>query len=259
MKNTYWGSYGNYYTIIIDLLLVAGIYFFLKLPKEKKSNSFYWIPLVILSFSVFYEALGAYVNYNFELKKDINVFLGNSEHPNYNIWIYNISNKQISTILYLFLARFWVAPSKKKYVGWMILIFTSISLALQITGVEPIYFNQPIIAGMAATMILISCGLYFIDLITNKNFLATNPLRLLSFWQMSFLLFTYSLTYINSIARMYIYQISPQLALSMGHIDRILGISLRSIFLLIIISPLIPKAFDAEPFMQSRKKISSST
>ncbi|WP_296705147.1 histidine kinase [Algoriphagus sp.] len=256
MDSKFWDAYVNYYTITIDCLLIIGIYFFLKLPKEKKANSTYWLPLLIIGFSVFYEAFGAYANYNFEFKKAVNAFLGNTENPKYNIWIYNITNKQISTLLNLLLIKKLIEPTKKIYLRWMIIFFIMVAIILQLTGVEPLYLNQPIIAVMAASMILIGSGLYFIGLISNEQYLNSKPIHLISFWLMTFLLFTYSLTYINSVARIYIYEINPQIALSLAHIDRILGIFLRLTLLLIIISPMLPKVFNKEPsfeFKSSKK------
>ncbi|EAZ82198.1 hypothetical protein [Algoriphagus machipongonensis] len=254
MDSKFWEAYSNYYTITIDCILIIGVYFFLKLPKEKKANSIYWLPLLILGFSVFYEALGAYANYNFEFKKAVNAFLGNTENPKYNIWIYNITNKQISTLLNLFLIKKLIEPTKKVYLTWMIFFFIIVAFILQVTGIEPLYLNQPIIAVMAASMILIGSGLYFIGLISNEQYLNSKPIRLNSFWIMTLLLFTYALTYINSVARIYIYEFNPQTALSLAHIDRILGILLRLTLLLIIISPFLPRVFDKEPFSQSKRK-----
>ncbi|MFC5626526.1 histidine kinase [Algoriphagus winogradskyi] len=254
MESKFWHAYVNYYTITVDVLLLIGIYFFLKLPKEKKANSLYWLPLVILGFSVIYEALGGYVNSNFEFKKAVNEFLGNTENPMYNIWLYNISNKQITTVLFLFLIKIWIEPSKKKYINWMISIFLITAVVFQLTGVEPLYLDQPFIAALAANIVLVSCGLYFIGMITNDHYLDSHPLRLISFWQTTILLFTYSLIYINSVARIYIFGISRELAINMANIDRVLGISVRAMLLLIIISPFLNKVFDREPFYVPSRK-----
>lgn len=250
MKGGFWVAYVSYYSITVDILLLLGLYFFLKLPKEKKANSLYWLPLLILGFSVLYETAGAYFNYNFELKKAINAFLGNTENPKYNIWLFNIANKQITTVLYLLLIRNWLEPSKKKYITWMVSAFLLTALILQFTGVEPLYSSQPFIAAMAANMVLVGCGLYFIGMITNDNYLDSQPLRLISFWQTTFLLFAYSFIYINSVARIYIYEISIELAYNMAHFDRVLGIFVRTALLLVIISPFLPKVFERDPLYE---------
>ncbi|WP_296704489.1 histidine kinase, partial [Algoriphagus sp.] len=222
-----------------------------RLPKVLRANSFYWLPFLILSFTLIYENMGAYTNYNFEFKKAVNEFLGNSENPRYNLWLYNITNKQISTILYLFLIKSWLEPSKKKYIDWMIAFFILAALVLQLTEIEPLYLNQPIIFAMGANMILLGSGLYFVGLISNNRYLDANPFKLVSFWQMTFLLFTYSLTYINSVALLYLFEVNPQLGMGISYIDVVMGIFNSAVLVLIIASPLLPRLFEQEPFYES--------
>ncbi len=233
--------------ISIDIILLIGIFYFLKLPKEKRANSFYWLPFLILAFTVFYENLGGYTNYNFEFKKAVNVFLGNTENPIYNLWLFNIANTHIITILYLFLIRSWLEPSKKKYINWMIILFVVIVQVLQISGIEPIYLDQPVISTFGANMIIAGSGLYFIGLMSNEQYLAVNPFRLLSFWQMTFILFTYSLTYITSVSLLYLYTIYPLLVSSLYQINWVMGILNLAILVLTIASLHIPRFFEKEP------------
>lgn len=251
MRGDFWEAFGGWYMISIDLILVIGIYYFFRLPKEKRANSFYWLPFLILTFTVFYENFGAYTLFNFEFRKAANAFLGNTEYPKYNIWIFNIANKQISTILYLFLIKSWLDPSKKIYINWIIISFFIITQVIQFSGVELVYLNQPIIFSIGANMILISSGLYFIGLMTNENYLSSNPLRLLSFWQMTFILFTYSLTYITSVSMMYLNTHYPQFLYSLLKIDWVMGVINLAILGLTIASPKFPGLFEKEPFYES--------
>lgn len=250
MDSDFIEKFGSWYLITLDILLIAGTLIFFRLPKARKTEIYYWLPFLILAFTVFYENVGAYTNYNFEFKKSVNALLGNTENPSYNLWVFNIASRQITTILYLLLIRTWLEPKKKKIINWMILIFVVTAFTLQITGLEPLYLNQPIIFAMGANMILIGSGLYFIGLITNKHYLKYEPLRLISFWQMTFLLFTYSLTYISSVAYLYLYKLNPELGESISQIDIYLGIINISILILIIASPLLPKIFLREPFYE---------
>ncbi|WP_075350075.1 histidine kinase [Algoriphagus marinus] len=247
MQDKLWVEFGGWYLVSIDILLIIGIFYFLKLPKEKKANSFYWLPFFILAFTVFYENLGGYTNYNFEFNKAVNAFLGNTEYPRYNLWLFNITHTHIATILYLFLIRSWLEPSKKKYINWMIIFFAVVVQVLQISGIEPIYLDQPIISTIGANMIIIGSGLYFIGLMNNDQYLAANPLRLLSFWQMTFILFTYSLTYITSVSLLYIYTLYPQLATSLHYINLVMGVLNLIILVLTVASPQLPKLFEKEP------------
>lgn len=259
MEGDFIKYFGSWYMLTIDIILLLGIIFYTKLPRNLKNNPYFWLPFLILAFTVFYENLGAYTHYNFEFKKAVNAFLGNTENPEYNLWLFNITNKQILTILYLFLIKSWVEPSKKKYINWMVILFVFAAMVLQLTGIEPLYLSQPIIFTIGANMILISSGLYFIGLMTNKKYLATNPLRLLSFWLMTFILFTYSLTYFTSVSLIYLYNNFPDLGASFILIDLVFGVFNLLGLLLAIASPQYPSLFEEEPFFQSRKEISSST
>lgn len=250
MSEDFVRAFGNWYLITIDILLIIGITFFARLPKHQRKDSYYWLPFLILVFTISYENFGGYTNYNLEFKKSVNAYLGNTDFPKYNLWLYNITSKQISTVLYLLLIKIWIEPSNKKYINWIVILFVCVALVVQLSGMEPVYLNQPTIAAMAATMILAATALYFFALITNEKYLESKPLRLLSFWQTTIFLFCYSLTYLNSVSRVYIYNINPQLARNLAELDRVFGVLFKLMLLVIIISPFIPKAFDPEPFSQ---------
>ncbi|MDG1275829.1 MAG: histidine kinase [Algoriphagus sp.] len=240
-------AFVNWYLVSIDVLLILGIIYFLKLPTEKKANSSYWLPFLILAFTVFYENMGAYTNFNSEFNKAVNELFGNFENPNFNLWLFNIANKQINTILYLFLIKSWLEPSKKKYINWMIILFIVVVQVLQFSGNEPIYLNQAIIYSVGANMIIVGSGLYFINMISNEQYLASNPVRLLSFWQMTFILFTYSLTYISSVSLLYLYTNYPKLLDSLLQIDLVFGILNLAIMVVTLASPRFPSVFEKEP------------
>lgn len=246
-----WIAFGSWYHIILDISLLLSIYLFFKLPKEKRANSTYWLPFLILCHFVVYQNFGAYTNYNFEFKKAVNAYLGNTENPKFNLWLYNITERQILTVLYLFLIRSWLEPSMKKYINWMIYSFVVIALILQITKVELMYTEQPVIFALGANMILIACGLYFIQLMTNEKYLVSNPLRLLSFWTTTFLLFNYSLTYVSSVSLLYLYRVNPVLGKSLFQIGRVMGVINISALVLLIASAFLTKLFDREPLYES--------
>lgn len=177
--------------------------------------------------------------------------MGNEENPRYNVWFYNIANKYVATILYLFLIKTWLEQVKRKFIIWMILFYFFIILFLTITGIEPIYLGQPIIFALGANMILIGSGLYFIGLISNERYLEVNPLRLLSFWQMTFILFTYTLIYIGSVSLDYLYGINKQLGISLSQINLVMGVLNLSILVLTLASPRLSGVFQKEPFYES--------
>jgi hypothetical protein len=231
----------------IDILLIIGIICFIKLSKEKRANIHYWLPFLIIAFTVFYENLGSYTNYNYEFKKSVNAYLGNTEYPQFNLWLFNFTKRQAGIILYLILIKSWLDASKKKYINWMIYIFLAVACVLQFSGIEPLYLNQPIIFAFGANMILIGSGLYFIGMITLENYLAINPLRLLSFWQMTFIMFTFTLTYISSVALLYLYEVNPVLGEALTQIDYVMEFINLAILTLTIASPLLPGVFEKEP------------
>jgi hypothetical protein len=244
-------AFGHWTLLILDFVLVIGIVCFLKLPKQKKTDSAYWFPFLILCYIFTYQNFAAYTNYNFEFKKEVNAYLGNTENPKFNLWLFNIAERQIRTILYLLLVKFWLDIPRKKYINWMILTFVTLALVLQISGVELMYSEQPIIFAFGANMILIACGLYFIGLITNEKYLESNPLRLASFWTTTILLFNFSLSYIYSVSLLYVYRENPTLGKSLSQIPNVMESINFSLLVLLIASPLLPKLFDKEPLHES--------
>lgn len=240
-------AFSDWFTIGTNLLLIIGVIFFIKLPKEKRANIHYWLPFLILTYTVFYENFGSYTNYNFDFKKAVNAYLGNTEYPKFNLWLYNIARRQVGVILYLLLIKSWLQPAKKKYINWMIYGFIVVAFVLQISGIEPLFFNQPIIFATGANLILIGSGLYFIGMITNDQFLESNPLRLVSFWQMTIIMFTFSLNYITSVALLYLYAVNPVLGKALQQISNVMWLCTLGVLIITIASPLLPRIFEKEP------------
>lgn len=235
------------YLIIIDMLALLGIFFFFRLSKEQRVQLYFWLPFLILMFTVLYSNMGAYSLYNHEFNKSVNAYLGNTEFPRYNLWLFNVTNKQVLTILYLFLIKSWLEPSKKKYINWMLIGFVVSSQVVQFSGLEPIYWFQPLIFTIGANMILVGSGLYFVGLMTNDRYLNSNPLRLTSFWQMTFILFTYSLTYINDVTKLYLVTYNYELGKSLSYTEIVMDVFNLAILMLTIASPKFPKLFEREP------------
>ncbi|WPR74786.1 histidine kinase [Algoriphagus sp. NG3] len=235
------------YLITIDILAVLGIIFFLRLAKDQRSQLGFWLPFLILVITVLGDNFGGYANYNYEFKKAVNAYLGNTEFPRYSLWLKNVVGIQLLTIFYFFLIKSWLEPTKKKYINWMLITFVISSQVIQFSGLEPIYWFQPIIFSIGANMILVGCGLYFVGLMTNDRYLNSNPLRLISFWQMTFLLFTYSLTYINDVAMPFMVSYNYELGKSMYQINNVMIVCNLTILVLTIASPKLPKLFEREP------------
>ncbi|MEN2281706.1 histidine kinase [Algoriphagus sp. SE2] len=250
MDSRFSQAFLNQYTIPIDLLLILGIICFFKIPKEKRANIHYWLPFLILGYTVVYENMGAYTNYDFEFKKSVNAYLGNYEFPQFNLWLYNITKRQIEVILYLMLIKTWLHPSKKKYINWMIYAFIAVVCTLQVSGIESLYLNQPIIFALGANLILAGSGLYFIEMITHNQYLESNPFRLVSFWQMTIILFTFSLKYISSVALLYLFEVNPVLGKSLQDISYLMSLCTLGVLIVAIASPLFPRIFEKEPSLE---------
>ncbi|MDG1275827.1 MAG: histidine kinase [Algoriphagus sp.] len=240
-------AFSHWFTIGANLLSIIGIVFFIKLPKDKRVNIQYWLPFFILIFTVFYENIGSYTNYNYDFKKAVNAYLGNTEYPQFNLWLYNVARRQLGVILYLLLIQNWLQPAHKEYINWMIYGFIVLVFALQVSGIQPLYLNQPIIFAIGANLILIGSGLYFIGMITHDQYLESNPLRLVSFWQMTIIFFSFSLNYISSVALLYLYQVNPVLGKALQDISNALFLCTLGAFIVTIASPLFPRIFEKEP------------
>jgi hypothetical protein len=240
-------AFGNWYLISIDLILVIGIVYFLKLPNDKRANIHYWLPFLILIFPVFYENLGAYTNFNFEFKKSVNALLGNTEHPRYNVWVYNIFNQQIVTLLILFLVKSYLPIRSKRIVSWLMFFFIVMSFFIVAFELEPIYGSQPLIFSIAAGAILTSCGLYFMSFITEDGYLESNPLRLASFWQVSFILFYHSAIFLKTISQKYLWAELYDFGRSLQFINTSLWIVLMITMLLTLAAPSLKLNFENEP------------
>lgn len=238
----------NWYMVSLYICLIIGIYFFLQLPKAQKKSKRFWLPFLILTFTVFYESLGFFTRNYVSLTKYINELLGNTEFPRYNLWVFNIANTLVATVLYLFLIKSWLPPTQKRILTWMIYGFIVTGLVFQFSGIEPLYLDQPMLFAIAANLILVACGIYFLQLMTDNSYLYANPLRLISFWQVTILLFTYSLTYIFSVSLIYLYNINPELSRFLVFLNRLMGTLNQSVLILMIASPRLTKIFDQEPY-----------
>lgn len=237
----------NWYMISIDLLLLIGLIFFIKLPYTKRVEKLYWIPFLIIWLTVVYENFGAFLTYEKTFNEKINLFLGNNINLNYNIWLFNIGNLQICTVLFLWLISLYLPKKNKRLVRIFIWIFIGFSLVSQILGFQPIYDSQPFLFAIGAGFVMISCGLYFISFMNKDVYLGINPLRLFSFWQVIFILFYFSLIFLKTISEKYIYELDKSFAMSLAYINPAMWILIMTIFVLTIIAASMQWEFEIEP------------
>ncbi len=133
----------------------------------------------------------------------------------------------------------------------MIGAFVISALVLQLTGIELMYLQKPIIFAIGSNLILVACGLYFIGLITNENYLQANPLRLLSFWATTFILFDYSINYIYNLTQLYLYTLNPSFGRSLNEVVNVVKAIGMIPLILLIAAPFLTKLFDREPLHES--------
>lgn len=233
--------------ISIDVLFLIGLIFFIKMPLEKRSEKIFWIPFLILLLTVFYENFGAYLTQNSNLNESINIFLGNDINLSYNVWLFNIANTQICTILILLLLSLYLPKKLKKIVRSFILLFISFCVVAQASGFQLIYDSQPILFAVGAGFILISCGFYFLSFMNEDIYLEIDPLRLFSFWQAIFILFYFSLTFLKTISEKYLWEQKMSLAISLGYINTILWIFIMVTLVLTIVSRSLNWKFENQP------------
>ncbi len=237
----------SWYNIVIDVILVLGIISFIKLPKQERANSNYWLPFLILVFIVFYETIGSFFLYYREWNSEINGFLGNSENPKYTVWVYNIFNLYLLTILYLFLIRHYLSLKNRKFINGMVAFLIASIVLLNYFGIQKVYDSQPIIFFISATFLIVASGGYFIMFLKEDMYLDVNPLRLFSFWHVTFILFNYSSVFLLFILRKYLWENYYSLYSSLNWINVILGIIILVIFLATIAWPSLNWKYEKQP------------
>lgn len=237
----------SWYNIVIDLILVLGIISFFNLPKHERASSFYWLPFFILVYIVVYESIGSFFLYSQDLNAKINRFLGNTENPIYNVWVFNLFNIYILTVILLGLIGSYLGQKFRRIIKAMILFFLTAICILNFFGFQKIYDSQPIIFFISASLLIIASLLYFIEFITSDIYLEINPLRLFSFWQVTFILFNYSAIFILSISQRYMWEHYYTLYSSLHIINIILGITILVIFLATLASPSLNWKFEKQP------------
>ena len=221
----------RWYLIGVKVLTVLSFFLYWTLSKEERRLKFFNYPLGIMVLVFFYEHLGSLTNNN----REWNGFIYDYFYPNYprnlyNVWVYNIFSNQLGSILFLLLIRNLIQnPRLKRIIAGLIVSITGVALILELSGILPIINSQPLIFFLFYGGIIISCGLFFMDLLTNPKLIDMDLLREFSFWQVTFILFYYSMVFLIQIAFNYLWATQPELLSAMFTI-------LRFMFTLIMIT-----------------------
>lgn len=193
MKEIDWDLYFariNIYLLLLFGLAIVGIVGFSLLSKEQKRKKVLQLSLSIVILVAFYENLGG--------------FIGSQKIV--TNWVFNLFNSHIAAILFLLLIRtFLKVKIHKKIVTVLIVLFLLISLFLHLIGISHYNDEGEYISFFNSVLVLCSCGLYFLELITLDEFLEINPLKQFSFWASTVILFYFSSSFIIYISYKHLY------------------------------------------------------
>jgi hypothetical protein len=179
-----------YYHILLVGFAVVGILGYSILSKKQKRIEAIQLSLGIVVIVAFYEILAA-------------AFSSQGIVTN---WVYNIFNSHIAAILFLLLIRtFLKRKIHKKIVTVLIVLFLLISLFLHLIGISHYNDEGEYLSFFNSVLVLCSCGLYFLELITLDEFLEINPLKQFSFWASTVILFYFSSSFIFYISYKHLY------------------------------------------------------
>jgi hypothetical protein len=237
----------NWYIIVIYIIFFLGIISFFSLPKNMRASAFYWLPFLILVLTVTYETMGGFFIFYKDLNAQINAFLGNTENPRYNVWVFNIFNIYLLTIFYLFLIRQYYTVKYKKFINGMLIFYLLAIFVLNFTGLEKVYDSQPILFFISATFLIIASGGYFIMFLQEDVYLEVNPLRLFSFWQVTFILFNYSVLFLLQISQKYMWENHYSLFRSLTYINMGFGIIILLVFSATLAWPCLKWNYENQP------------
>lgn len=180
----------NYYFWILAGFALAGLISYLFLPGNLKKKEPVYLSVGILGLVASYELLGSIL----------------SALSTVNYWVYNIFNGHIAAILFLLLIRsFLIRKTHKNLVSLFIGLFLLISLILHLIGFVHYNDSGEYIALLNTVFIMLSCGLYFFELITLDEFLTVNPVKEFSFWATTAILFYFSSSFMIYISWKYLY------------------------------------------------------
>lgn len=196
----------NYYFHLVQINGILAIIFYGKLVGKKKISPRFYLPFMIILLVCFYEILASYMIVNKGLNEKFHFLFTNQPFEGWNLWVYNIFNYQLSKLLLLCLiASNIYSRTKKKIVILFSLLFVSICVFFYSPwSGTPITDFQPYLYFLGNALIIISSGLFFVDLVTEESYLAINPLIYWPFWYITFLLFQSVLLFLADVAFEYI-------------------------------------------------------
>jgi hypothetical protein len=209
-----------FYKLIIAAFGILGFFYFIFFSTSEKKRRINQLLLSSLILVCFYENLGGVI----------------ASQKKANHWVYNIFFFHIATWIHLFIVReFLVRPLLKKIsVGFAIslLFFSAIPYAL---GFFP--FNELLnySALLSSFLMIVSCGLFFYDLLSNDAYINLNIIHFSGFWIATVLLFFYLVNFILFSYLGYIFSHHKYIFITFIKLPMISGIVVYCTFFLVLI------------------------
>ena len=233
---SFWDRINNWYFPIITGIFILALVFFFFLEKEKKEKPEFFLPFSLIILTVFYEYLAAITVHFKEINNWIYPIFNYPHENNYNIWVYNFFGSHLTSLLFLaIIYRYLFSLNKRKIVKWLCMLFVFAYSVFQLTGIESFFEQQAYSIFVGYSVVIIACGLFFIELISHPNYLEINPIKAYSFWQVTIILFYYSILFLIEISFNYIISISMDLMESLYVISMIIWTLILFTFLVSII------------------------
>lgn len=180
----------DYYPLLLVGFASASLFGYSLLSKEQRKNEIIKLSLGILVVVACYEMIASFL----------------ASQKIVNNWVYNLFSLHLAAVLFSLLIRsFLKRKSHKKMVNILIVLFLLISLVLHLIGFVHYNDTGEYISFLNTVLILFSCGLYFIELITLDEFLDINPLKEFSFWASTAILFYFSSSFMVYISYKYLF------------------------------------------------------
>lgn len=229
MEN-FW-RYIDYYQCVLGIVALVGIVGFTLLPSRHRRDSSIILSLAILVMVATYEILAA--------------ILASLKSP--NNWVYNLFNCHVAAILFLLLIKsFLIRKSHRNLTSLFLGLFLLISVILHLTGFVHYNDGGEYISFLNTVFILLSCGLYFFELITLDEYLAIDPLKEFSFWASTAILFYFSSSFMIYISWQYLYTNHWDIYIMVKEIPRNMILLCNLLLCFGVFSPILKERFKLE-------------
>lgn len=180
----------EYYQCLLAIFAISGLIGYSILSKESKNKESLILSIGILILVALYEYTATLL----------------SASSLVNNWVYNIFNGHFAAILFLLLIKSFLKKKiHRKLVNLFIGLFLLFSLILHLSGFVHYNDSGEYISFLNTIFVVVSCGLYFLELITLDELLTVNPLKEFSFWASTLILFYFSSSFMIYISMKYLY------------------------------------------------------